>query len=327
MQSRGIEKEEINHVSLLGNKAISTSLSALGLYPFRMLQTISANHANYTYLYQEALPKVAKLDGFAWHMVRCSGMLALQTTSKKWAESYCEANKRYSIMAGLVATTITGSLWASFVETGFNRKVAKPLAMSVLKTFPLLRFSRQLLANYGIREFNFSVPVFFKSEMATDTWIAATAASAVITTVNTKIIFSESSYDIIQSLKKQPNEKCVPNYASDGWIQSLRQVAQGGVYTHPAYQAHFRLLNRPAARNELPDSMRKVLNVLLVYCSYPVLTHRLLYLVACAVIIEQSNLVAEKFSKNYGFFNRNSDQKPLAGHVSNFSDKMKLTSS
>lgn len=310
MQPRQTDTKNQPNAFTIPNNVIAAGISATPLYPFRVFQSMAADHANFRSLGKEAFPKLLKLQGLDVHIFRCAGVLALQSTAKNYAQEKLAHNKTYALLGGLSAAAVTGAAWSSVVETWFNRKVAKPLNPDANYKFTALRFTGPLALNYLIRETAYSVPVFFKADMTTPMWVASTFVSAVITSINTKIIYSESIYDLVDSQKKNPQEKVLPNYMRDnmGKIlpngvkqtffgsvkQTLQDVAKGGVYTHKAYQPYKNTVN----------NKQLLANLLLIYCSYPVFLCRITYLTVSALVWDASNAAAPRVNDRLNLFAR-----------------------
>lgn len=172
----------------------------------------------------------------------------------------------------IVAAAFSGAVVATGIETPFIRKTM--IQGQAGTSFSLMRFSPTLSSLYFCREAGFSLAVLSKNDLSINAQHGVLLVGAWITAVTHKFIAIEATRD------KLPQGITVPNFR-DGCVSTIKSMAYGNVYTHPAFQAPFK---NPVS------NLAKIGNLMHVSCGINMYVFRLLYL---AIFREAYQLSAE----------------------------------
>lgn len=185
----------------------------------------------------------------------------------------------------LAATSVAGMVVALAAETPFIRK---PFIKAMLENkhamqrsiLPgLMRFTPALAPLYFCREMGYSVVVFYSKEIDPLSGAALTGAGTFFTGMTHKFIVQEATRDLYTKTE------VLPNFAKDGVIKTIKNMANGNVYTQPSMQVIFKN----------PQSMsKKIINFMHVSCGLNMFLFRGAYLLASREILDQANKYLEK---------------------------------
>ncbi len=167
----------------------------------------------------------------------------------------------------IAATSMAGTLTALLIETPFIRytEIKKMKLEGIATKASIARFTPMLPALYFCREAGFSAVVFYAAHMSFVPWLSLTAMGAAFTGATHRFITHEVTRDLM------PKGITAPDFAKDGFRQTIRNIANTGVYTHPSMKSLF---------HEPPKTLsHKSLSFLYSACGYNMLIFRALYLV------------------------------------------------
>lgn len=224
---------------------------------------------------KDALPYLPK--GILINLIRGSMATGSQSYAKQHAQAWG------GLGAGILAASVTGTIVASFVETPFVRRT-----MGQGGDIPLWRFSMATSSMYFLREIGFSLAVLAKNDLSPVSQQAVLMGATYFTAAAHKLAALDATRDML------PHGVSVPNLR-EGIIYTIRSMANGNVYTHPAFKVPF----------PNPSSwIAKTGNFLHVSCGANMFVFRLAYLVAFREayhLAKESVSVADGWG---GFFRR-----------------------
>lgn len=229
----------------------------------------------------------------SWHAslflnwTRGTSAVFSQSLCKQIAETYFSQNTTRSKVAGWGAAAIAGTIVATFIETIFIRKTACNIDITQFLKLPKTFVSPTLLCYYLVREAGFSFFVLSKNEISPELYYPALFATAYLTATSHKLATWEATADIIQATSKNTT----PNATRDGILPTLRAIAYGNVYTHPAFQTP---IKSPRTSSQL------FYNFFVVSCGFNMLLIRTLHLMLFDTV-RSLTIEAMPKVKNYYF--------------------------
>jgi|GEM_PF-3774060 len=219
------------------------------------------------------------LSGLGLNLLRGS----LATGTQSWAKH--TVHEYAGFWPSILAASLCGTTVATFIETAFIRKTT--MAAMQAGQYSLWRFSPTLSSFYFLREMGFSLAVLAKQDFSPTGQYAAVLGGAYVTATMHKMAVMEATRD---SMEKAGT---LPKFTYGGVLTALRNIAQGGVYTHPALAVPFQ---NPA------NLLAKIANFAGATCGGSMLFFRLLYLVTFEYAYSSALKQSPSLLSKVGFF-------------------------
>ena len=221
--TRASTSDQASEPASIKRHTINSAIATLMLHPLRVVLNRASVHQSPIATIKDAAPRMLK--GVSTNFIR--GTLAAST------QVYAKTTGQHhgGFMAGVAASSFTGMVISSLMETRLIRKNQNPPHEKM--TVPAWRFSVPLSSLYCLREVGFTMAVLAKNDLSPIFQYAALFSGAIITATTHKLAAAEAIRDML------PKEATVPNFRQ-GVLFTIKAMANGNVYTHDAFRVPFK---------------------------------------------------------------------------------------
>ena len=228
-----------------------TSLAVFATNPVRYAMNIANKHETVFSLFAGVMK--SPFNAVSANLIRGTCATGSQLFFK------AKVQQQYGFSAGLTAAITSGTLVATFIETGFIRMNNKAGIRIMSPAF--FRFRLPLSGMYCGREVGFCLSVLAKKDLSPVTQHGVTFAAAGFTAICHKLAVAEATRDFL------PKGMTTPNF-HEGIFSTLRNLAYGR-FTDPRFNVVY---PNPTTNFQLLVNFSKA------GCGWPMFTARLLYL-------------------------------------------------